>query len=134
MLCPSTTLDRATALIGLVDRAEHAEGRITYMVDRCDVPRALHDAAGEIDVGTVARLAGPCAQSGCAHHTSGGCTLAERITATLPVVVDRLPTCSIRRTCRWWHDQGAAACHRCPAITSSAPAEPTMVSVGAPPG
>lgn len=39
-----------------------------------------------------------------------------RIVEKLPAVVEQLPPCSIRRDCRWWQQEGKAACMRCPQI------------------
>jgi hypothetical protein len=36
----------------------------------------------------------------------------------LPVVVDALPPCTIRNNCRWFSQEGEAACKRCPEITT----------------
>jgi len=36
----------------------------------------------------------------------------------LPPVVDSLPPCTIRKECRWFAQEGAAACMRCPEITT----------------
>jgi hypothetical protein len=36
----------------------------------------------------------------------------------LPPVVDSLPPCVIRKECRWFAQEGAAACMRCPEITT----------------
>jgi hypothetical protein len=33
-------------------------------------------------------------------------------------VVDSLPPCTIRKECRWFAQEGAAACMRCPEITT----------------
>jgi hypothetical protein len=33
-------------------------------------------------------------------------------------VVDGLPACTIRRECRWFRQEGRAACQRCPQIVT----------------
>ncbi len=40
------------------------------------------------------------------------------LTEILPAVVDALPPCTIRKDCRWYAQEGAAACRRCPEITT----------------
>jgi hypothetical protein len=45
--------------------------------------------------------------------------LAVRIVARLPEVVSSLPPCNIRRTCRWFAQEGGAACRRCPQISTT---------------
>ena len=39
----------------------------------------------------------------------------------LDPVVDALPSCSIRNTCRWFADQERAACVRCPQVVTLIP-------------
>jgi hypothetical protein len=36
----------------------------------------------------------------------------------LPEVVDSLPACNICRDCRWFRQEGRAACMRCPQIVT----------------
>jgi hypothetical protein len=36
----------------------------------------------------------------------------------MPAVVDQLPPCKIRLECRWFRQEGAAACRRCPQIST----------------
>jgi len=40
----------------------------------------------------------------------------------LEPAADKLPPCVIRPTCRWYKQEGAAACHRCPQIVTKNPA------------
>jgi hypothetical protein len=35
-----------------------------------------------------------------------------------PAAVEALPPCPIRKDCRWFSQEGGAACLRCPAITT----------------
>jgi hypothetical protein len=67
----------------------------------------------------VFRFAASCAEGGCQHFDESSCQLVERIASNTPVRVQRLPSCSIRRNCRWWQEQGAAACARCPGIVTA---------------
>jgi hypothetical protein len=39
----------------------------------------------------------------------------------LPEVVDILPACQVRRSCRWYAEQGGAACRRCPQVVTMIP-------------
>ena len=39
-----------------------------------------------------------------------------QIVENLPDVVEQLPPCSIRSNCRWWQQEGRAACIRCPQV------------------
>jgi hypothetical protein len=66
----------------------------------------------------VFRFAAPCARNACQHFDGSNCRLVTRIVASLPTVIDRLPSCYLRPTCRWWQQEGKAACLRCPQIVT----------------
>ncbi len=66
----------------------------------------------------VFRLAATCAEGKCPHFDGADCRLATRVVQILPAVVDALPPCTIRKDCRWYFQEGGAACRRCPEITT----------------
>jgi hypothetical protein len=66
----------------------------------------------------VFRLAATCAEHKCPHFDGADCRLATRVAKMLPPVVDSLPPCVIRKECRWFSQEGAAACMRCPQVTT----------------
>jgi hypothetical protein len=66
----------------------------------------------------VFRLSATCAEHQCPHFDGADCQLATRIVEGLPPVVDTLPPCVIRKECRWFSQEGGAACMRCPEITT----------------
>jgi hypothetical protein len=66
----------------------------------------------------VFRLAATCAEHKCPHFDGADCQLATRVVRILPAVVDALPPCTIRKDCRWYSQEGGAACRRCPEITT----------------
>jgi hypothetical protein len=66
----------------------------------------------------VFRLSATCAEHKCPHFDGADCRLATRVVRILPAVVDILPPCIIRKGCRWYFQEGGAACKRCPEITT----------------
>jgi hypothetical protein len=66
----------------------------------------------------VFRLAATCAEHQCPHFDGADCRLAARIVRILPAVVNTLPPCLIRKECRWYSQEGGAACKRCPEVTT----------------
>ena len=55
----------------------------------------------------------------CVPHFDGAdCRLATRVARMLPPAVETLPPCIIRKECRWYSQEGGAACMRCPEITT----------------
>ena len=74
--------------------------------------------SGSVTPTEVFRFAAPCAGSGCRHFDGTDCRLAQRIVSMLPTVVDVLPACPLRSNCRWWQQEGKAACLRCPQVVT----------------
>ncbi|HZT60060.1 MAG TPA: hypothetical protein VFA21_15735 [Pyrinomonadaceae bacterium] len=76
----------------------------------------------------VFRFAAPCAGHACAHFDGQDCRLAARVVQILPAVTSSLPPCVLRPECRWWQQEGKAACLRCPQVVSEcvAPSEEMM--------
>jgi hypothetical protein len=66
----------------------------------------------------IYRLSATCAEHKCPHFDGADCRLATRIVNILPAVVDALPPCTIRKDCRWFSQEGGAACKRCPEVTT----------------
>jgi hypothetical protein len=66
----------------------------------------------------VFRLAATCAEHRCPHFDGADCRLATRVVTMMPAAVDALPPCLIRKECRWYSQEGGAACRRCPVITT----------------
>ncbi|MET8832732.1 hypothetical protein ABZV78_02270 [Micromonospora sp. NPDC004540] len=70
------------------------------------------------------RLAGPCVTSSCGFWTGEHCGLGARMAAsyaeTAELGQEQLPKCAIRRTCRWFAEQGPAACPACSHVVTDA--------------
>jgi hypothetical protein len=66
----------------------------------------------------IFRFAAPCAGHACRHFDGSNCRLATRIVRMLSPVADGLPPCQLRPNCRWWQQEGKAACLHCPQIVS----------------
>lgn len=66
----------------------------------------------------IFRLAAPCATHTWGHFAGGSCKLASRTGKNTSPVVDRLPPCRIRPTCRWFLQEGRQACVRCPQVVT----------------
>jgi hypothetical protein len=121
----------ALTATGVVTRAMQAAGAgeggasVAYLSQTMPVPEDVAALTAPVPPNAVLRTAAPCAGSGCRHFSGHNCTLIERIAAALDPVVDRPPACAIRGTCRWWAEQGRAACVRCPQIVTDrdAPSE-----------
>jgi hypothetical protein len=86
--------------------------------------------AAPVAVSEVFRLSARCEEQKCMHFDGSRCQLAVRIAKLLPEVVDALPACNIRPDCRWFRQEGRAACMRCPQIvTGNAEADDLLKQV-----
>lgn len=119
-LCPSAQHDwddaRLFAVVGgAPDRPETA-----YLDQTQPVTPALLELAGPVAPAEVFRFAAPCAKSACGHYDDARstCRLVEKTVRLAPVVFEKLPRCAIRASCRWWQQEGASACRRCPQVVT----------------
>ena len=91
---------------------------VEYLNERVAATPEVLAMASPLKSTEVFRLAATCAEHKCPHFDGADCRLASRIVKMLPDAVDRLPPCIIRKECRWYSQEGAAACKRCPEITT----------------
>jgi hypothetical protein len=139
-LCPSATLDgapldaapdgfglRITGLVG-------ADGTVSNLRTPLPVDAAMRGALrGDDAPERRFRFAAPCAAQGCGHWQAGGsgeasgqCGLIGRIrdhvaaSGAAPDAPPGLQPCAIRARCRWWQQDGAAACAVCTLVTYNA--------------
>src|SRR5436305_1818361 len=60
---------------------------------------------------------------------------SRRTVAFVPPVVESLPPCRIRPSCRWFAEQGKHVCFRCPVIvTDNYVPSPAVAAAAQPPG
>lgn len=121
LLCLSARPETPEAMIfGVVERVDDGaqSRRVAYLNDPQPVSPPLLELAGSLAPGEIFRFAAPCARSGCAHFDGVNCRLASRIVNHLAEAVFSTPACRVRPRCRWFHQEGRAACLRCPGIAS----------------
>ncbi|MFI8804144.1 hypothetical protein [Micromonospora chalcea] len=120
-MCPSTPVSNATVFLGMITPA----GRVAYVTPAVPAEVALA-GLGDSDepVEARVRLAGPCVTSSCGFWTGSHCGLGTRMAAsyaeTAPPAEEALPKCAIRRTCRWFAEQGPSACPACAHVVTDA--------------
>jgi hypothetical protein len=119
--CPSAQPDMPGAhVIGVISGTAE-EPRIAYLKQSAQVPASALASLGDLAPTQVFRFAARCEEHRCVHFNGERCSLGERIVRTLDPVVDALPTCQIRPTCRWHAEQGGEACRRCPQVITMIP-------------
>jgi hypothetical protein len=117
-LCPSAQpgMDSCRVL-GVVQR-EGSAPKLEYLNHALAATPEILAMAAPLKPTEVFRLAATCAERKCPHFDGEDCRLATRVVRILPAVVDTLPPCIIRKECRWYSQEGGAACRRCPEITT----------------
>ena len=114
--CPSADPSQPDSVVLGVVGGTATAPQLGYLVAPLPVSDALLALAAPVAPSEVFRFAAPCAGAACAQFDRGRCRLATKIVQGLPAVVAALPVCRLRPACRWWQQEGAAACHRCPQV------------------
>lgn len=118
LLCPSAPPDWDGAVaIGIVGGTVEVP-RVSSLAAPLPVTDELLKLAGPVEPTEVFRFAAPCAKDGCRHFGGGACQLAAKVVKLLEPAADRLPYCTIRAGCRWYAQEGGAACLRCPQVVT----------------
>jgi hypothetical protein len=118
--CPSAQPDMDGARVFGVLSGTPEAPRIAYLKAEITIDPAAVDLGG-LPPTQVFRFAARCEASRCVHFNGQQCTLAARVVERLPEVVEALPACTVRPTCRWYLEQGAPACRRCPQVVTMVP-------------
>ncbi|OKH40859.1 nitrogen fixation protein [[Phormidium ambiguum] IAM M-71] len=117
-LCPSARPEWADSEVFGVVNGTVEEPRVTYLNERQPITDELIALCDPVTPTEVFRIAAPCVNKGCQHFDGTNCRLVERVVQQLPTVAEELPPCPIRRNCRWWQQEGKAACMRCPQVVT----------------
>ena len=117
-LCPSAqpTMKESVAFAIVTGSVE--QPHLTHFAQPRPVTDELLALSGPVNPTEVFRFAAPCAGNSCQHFDGSNCRLVSRIVEGLSAVTEQLPPCKIRSTCRWWQQEGKAACMRCPQIVT----------------
>lgn len=121
MFCPSAQPDVEHGVLFGVVGGSPSEPRVAYLADPVPVTRTLLQLAAPVRPTEVFRMGAPCARGGCQHYTGSRCGLVRQLVEGVEPVTDEIPPCRLRPRCRWWREEGAAACHRCPMIVTELP-------------
>ena len=120
ILCPSAQPEwQGSQVIGVVGGTADAP-HVRYLTEAQPVTPEVLEMAKPVRPAEVFRFSSPCIHGACPHYAGeeAKCKIAEKVVRWAPAVVDRLPACTIRASCRWWHQEGRAACMRCPQVVT----------------
>ena len=123
--CPSARPEMPGSVVLGVVREIEGEAFVHHLAEPLQVTPDVLALAGTAPLGNVFRFAAPCVEDACAHFDGERCRLAMKLAASPPERARTLPACRIRSDCRWYQQEGKAACFVCPLIFSetAAPAE-----------
>ncbi len=113
LMCPSADAEMSGSVIFGIVAGTPEEPQLVHLDRVKQIPPELLTLDAPVKPSEIFRIAATCIENGCAHFDGAKCRLTARIVEGLPTVTDRLPACAIRSTCRWWYQEGAAACLRC---------------------
>lgn len=116
--CPSAQPEMAGArVLGVVSwRGDRQQ--LAYLNSTVPVTEELLAEAGPVAPTEIYRFAARCQESKCQHFDGQDCGLAKRIVDMLPETTSALPPCVLRRSCRWYLQEGREACLRCPGVVT----------------
>ena len=118
MSCPSAQpKQEGSVVIGVVATVD-GKHHVSHLPRQVPLESVAHLIPNDIPITEILRFAAPCVERCCAHYREDRCTLAARIVACVPASANSLSPCAIRPSCRWWRQEGPAACHRCPQIVT----------------
>lgn len=117
--CPSAQPDmKGARVFGVLSGSEEAP-RVAYLKPGARIAQSMLARLGNVAPTQVFRFAATCEEGRCTHFDGARCKLGERVATQLVSVVDTLPPCQIRASCRWFAEQGGAVCLRCPQIVTA---------------
>jgi hypothetical protein len=130
LLCPSAHPEMpGSRVFGVIGGTEN-DPRVDYLDEPTPATEEIMALSGPVKPIEVFRIAAPCVEQKCRHFDGHDCQLATRIVRILPAVVSILPACRVRHECRWFHQEGGAACTRCPQVITQnyAPTDEMMLA------
>jgi hypothetical protein len=116
-MCPSAPAHAGAKLLGRFTE----EGSLAFAATPLRVTNTFLAAANETgDIEKRFRFASQCMQSACSRWQNGRCMVAVAAAGAAgeqkPATDQLLPACAIRTQCRWFAQEGAAACRICPQV------------------
>jgi hypothetical protein len=119
-LCPSAEADSPDAVVLGVMLGSADEPRLRPLEHPVPVTDEILATTAPLPPTRVLRLAATCQEDTCRHFAEGRCAFGAKLVRLLPPVTATLPYCRIRNRCRWFAEEGPAACFRCPQVVTEA--------------
>jgi len=120
--CPSAPCEAGATLLGVIS----ADGRVGFVQPPVQISLEFVERAHRGNPPERRfRFAQPCVEHACAQWVSSRCSIIDRVQSAYRAAAVQesnetdttpLPTCSIRKTCRWFAQSGRSACAVCPLV------------------
>lgn len=114
--CPSAMEDDADPVVFGVVCGTPERPRVAYLDQPQPLTAELKALCAPASPAEVLRISTPCVAERCKHWHNSNCRLVQRVVQVMLPVVDGIPACKLRPECRWWVQEGKAACLRCPQV------------------
>lgn len=132
-LCPSGRAEVEDSHVFGIVAGSAQKPQVHYLKKTIPIDEELLAQTQSVTPTEIFRMASPCQEKQCSHFDGQSCRLAARVVDQFPEVSTALPACAIRRDCRWWKQEGKAACFRCPQVlTDNYAASDLVAQVAAP--
>jgi len=118
ILCPSAQPEMTGSVAFGVVGGTAEQPRVSWIEKPVPVTADILALTGEVPPTQVLRIAAPCQENACCHFDGTDCNLATKLVQLMPAVTQSLPPCRIRPDCRWFIQEGRAACAVCPQIVT----------------
>ena len=120
LLCPSAQpqLSGSVIFATVGDSGEQPQVRFLKTPVRVTENNLVAFASSTVRPTEVFRFAAPCSRGACRNWSGHACRVAQRLVQITPADVSDLPSCSLRMHCRWFRQEGAAACSRCSLVVT----------------
>jgi hypothetical protein len=117
-LCPSARCREDALLLGVIG----TNGQLNMIKPPMPITKDF------IDVSSTGRrpelrfrFADKCQTSGCSRWINGQCAVATHVAKSSDILSEKVIShqdCMIRKTCRWYLQEGSLACHACSYIVT----------------
>ena len=119
LVCPSAQPDLAHSRIYGVIAGSSENVEVVYFSEELPVTPELIAMCAPVAPTEVFRFAAPCQGNKCQHFDGAECRLVNNLVQISIGSKQDLKPCPIRTSCRWFAQQGAAACARCTEIVTT---------------
>ncbi|MBK6615369.1 hypothetical protein [Ottowia sp.] len=131
--CPSAQPDMTDARpIGLLSGSP-TEVRIAFFKKEALQAFDWRAHVSDADATQVLRFGARCEEKRCGHFDGHSCQLGKRVRDDLDPVVDHLPPCLLRPSCRWHAERGPSVCLRCPQVATMVPPASALAAIAVTP-